>query len=264
MFSRSPLFMLASFIRRALTRFAPRVATSTGESTIHTPLVVAILHSDKEDIDYQLYCAAYGIEMQVNSDSHAEAVLLTPHDHLYAVTKNTGVTGEDAVIVSAGVTDIPVSDDGSPNVSVITDPKNNWLLVGDPRRRDSDEVVARKLRAALDADCRVIICCPDPAHEAIAARLKGLASMDCSRVVMAFVHPDAKKPEVAVPAARAIRSYMKSIGASGKPRFIVSGCVSGKDATDILGIDGVDGVILMDDEYDDWGLILEVLRAICR
>jgi hypothetical protein len=32
------------------------------------PLVVAILHSDEDDIDYQLYGAAYGIEMQISGD----------------------------------------------------------------------------------------------------------------------------------------------------------------------------------------------------
>ena len=226
------------------------------------PLVVAILHSNSDDIDYQLYGAAYGIEMQVDGDWHAEAVLLTPHDHLSAVTKKTGVTTEADSIVSAGVTDLPMSEDGVPNAAVIMHPRNNWLLVGDPRQNDTDEVVVRKLQVALDAGCRVIVCLADATQRQIETRLKVLASADCSQIVVAFLHPDATKPDVAVPAASSVRAYIESIGASGNIRFIVGGHISSQNAADILRIVGVDGVILMDDTYDDFGTILEVLEAL--
>lgn len=226
------------------------------------PLVVAILHSDEDDIDYQLYCEAYGIEMQVDDEWNAEAILLAPHDHLHAVTENTGVTGEDAAIVSAGVTDIPAAADGSFDASVIQDPQNNWLLVGDPRRSDTDDVIHKKLQAALAADCRAIICIANATHEHIAARLHGLASIDCSRIVIAFVHPDATTPNVAAAAASVIRDQIASVGASGQARLIVSGNITGENAADVIGIDGVDGVLLMDDKYDDFGTILEVLEAL--
>lgn len=226
------------------------------------PLVVAILHSNSDDIDYQLYGAAYGIEMQVDGDWHAEAVLLTPHDHLSAVTKNTGVTTEADSIVSAGVTDLPMSEDGVPNAAVIKHPRNNWLLVGDPRQNDTDEVIVRKLQAALDADCRTIVCLTDATQKQIENRLRVLASANCSQIVVAFLHPNATTPDVAIPAANSVRDYIESIGASGNPRFIVAGHISGKNAADILRIDGVDGVILMDDRYDDFGTILEVLEAL--
>lgn len=39
------------------------------------PLVIAILHADEEDVHYQLYSQAYGIEMQVDDEWNAEAVL---------------------------------------------------------------------------------------------------------------------------------------------------------------------------------------------
>ena len=227
-----------------------------------TPLVVAILHSDEDDIDYQLYCEAYGIEMQIDDEWNAEVILLAPHDHLYAVTENTDVTGEDAAIVSAGTTDIPISEGGSPDVSVIKDAQNNWLLVGDPRLNDTDEIITKKLQAALDADCRAIICIADTTSEHIAARINGLASIDCSRIVIAFVHPNATTPSVATTVAQSIRDRIASIGASGHARFIVSGNIFGENATDIVGIDGVDGVFLMDDKYDDFGTILEVLESL--
>jgi triosephosphate isomerase len=226
------------------------------------PLVVAILHSDEDDIDYQLYSEAYGIEMQVDDEWKAEAILLAPHDHLHAVTENTDVTGEDAAIVSAGVTDIPASHDGSFDPSVITDPQNNWLLVGDPRLSDTDDTITKKLQAALAADCRVIICVSNTTHEHIAARLNALASIDCSRIVIAFVHPDATSPNVAAGAASAIHDQIASVGASGHARFIVSGNITGENAVDVVGIDGVDGVFLMDDKYGDFGTILEVLEAL--
>lgn len=200
--------------------------------------------------------------MQVDGEWNAEAVLLAPYDHLYAVTENTDVTGEDAVIVSAGATDIPISDDGSPDVSVINDPRNNWLLVGDPRLNDTDEIIHRKLQTALGAGCRVIICIAATTHDHIASRINVLASIDCSRIVIAFVHPDATTPSVAISAAQTIRDQIASIGATGRARFIVAGNISGKNAAEIIGINGVDGVLLMDDQYDDFGTILEVLEAV--
>jgi hypothetical protein len=226
------------------------------------PLVVAILHSDEDDIDYQLYGAAYGIEMQISGDWHAEAVLLAPHDHLDAVTKRTGVTTEEDSIVSAGVTDIPISEDGVPNLAVIKHPRNNWLLVGDPRRTDTDELIAKKFRAALDADCRIIICVTDTTKPHLNARLSGLASIDCSRIAIALVNSHATNRDIAVNAAMSIREFVKSIDGHGNPRFIVGGHVNESNARDITAMDGVNGVILMDDKYDHWGTILGVLESI--
>lgn len=226
------------------------------------PLVVAILHSDEDDPDYQLQCEAYGIEMQIDNEWNAEAILLAPHDHIAAVTENTDVTGEDAAIVAAGVTDIPINASGSPDVSAITDAKNNWLLVGDPRLNDSDEIISKKLQAALDANCRAIICVTDTTKEHIAARLNGLGSIDCSRIVIAFVHSNATVRRTAKAMARSTRDYLASIGSLGTPRFIVAGAISGDNAKGFVGINGVDGVFMMDDKYVHFGNILEVLRAL--
>jgi hypothetical protein len=62
--------------------------------------------------------------------------------------------------------------------------------------------------------------------------------------------------------ARSARDYLASSGATGTPRFIVAGDISGDNATEICAIDGVDGVLLMDDTYRDFGTILEVLEAL--
>lgn len=230
--------------------------------SLKTPLVVAILHSEGDDMEYRLYCEAYGIEMQVDNEWNAEAILLAPHDYLYAVTENTDVTGEDAAIISAGVTDVPISDKGTPSVTVIKAPKNNWLLLGDPRRNDTDEIIATKLKAALDAGCRVIICLTDTGKEQIAARTLDLTNIDGSRIVFALAHPDGTNPSIATSVAQHIHEQIVKIGMIGNPRFIVSGEICSENIAEILGMEGVDGVFLMDDQYDDFGTILELLRAV--
>ncbi len=226
----------------------------------HPPLVVAILHSDEDDIDYQLYSEAYGIEMQVDDEWEAEAILLAPHGHIAAVTENTDVTGEDAAIVSAGVTDIPISVAGKFDLTAISDPQNNWLLVGDPRLNDTDETISNKLLAALSSNCRVIVCITEVTAEHIATRLNGIGSIDASRIVIALIHPDATN--VATAAAKTARDQLNSSGVTGDPRFIVAGDVTGENAGNVLAIDGVDGVLLVDDKYDEFGTILEVLEAL--
>lgn len=225
------------------------------------PLVIAILHADEEDVHYQLYSQAYGIEMQVDDEWNAEAVLLAPYDHLAAVTEDTDVTGEDAAIVSAGVTDVPLDADGLPDLSVIADSdKNNWLLVGDPRLDDSDATVAAKRDAALAAHCRVVLCLKDTAPEHLAARLAGVA--DCSSLVVALVHPDATAPETAAAMARTVREQLAAAGATGQPRIVVAGDVTPENAAELVASEGVDGVLLLDDRYDEFDTILEVLEAV--
>jgi hypothetical protein len=120
-----------------------------------TALVASVLHANAKDKNYQLYCAAYGLEMQIDNEWEVEVVLLVPHGHLHAVMENTDVTGEDTAIVSAGVTDIPMRKGGKPDVSAIKCERNNWLL---PGNGDSEATIKKKLRAALDADCRPILC----------------------------------------------------------------------------------------------------------
>lgn len=226
------------------------------------PLVVAMLHADEDDIDYQLYTQAYGLEMQIDDEWEAEVVLLAPHEHLASVTENTDVTGEDTAIVSAGVTDIPIRDDGLADVAGLQDARNNWLLVGDPRLNDTDDVINKKLRAALGAGCRAIVCVTDPANEQVAARLDGIESIDRSRFVIAFVGAGATAPDVATNTAQIARDRIVSMGATGNPRFIVGGNFSADNALELVAREGIDGVFLMDDKYDGFECILELLETL--
>lgn len=227
-----------------------------------TPLVVAILHSNEDDIDYQLQSAAYGLEMQIDDEWNAELVLLATHDHLAAVTEETDVTGEDAAIVSAGVTNVPLSDDGTPDVSVIEDPHNNWLLLGDPRLNDADDVINKKLTAALNAGCRVIICVDSPTADRLATQLAGIDSIDGSQIVIAFVGPDATDANVATQVSQTVKELLASLGATGEARFIVAGEISDENAPTLVSHEGIDGLFLMDDKYSHFGTILEVLESL--
>lgn len=225
------------------------------------PLIIAILHAHEEDVHHQLYSQAYGIEMQVDNEWQARLVLLAPGEHLAAVTEDTDVTGEDAAIVSAGVTDVAIRDDGSIDLGVIKDSHNNWLLLGHPDVGDSDEDLARKRDAALGAGCRVIVCLHATNEDLLHSRLAGLEPADYSHIVVALLLPDAPASQVAA-AAQATRQHLKNIGAPEPPRVVVAGSISGENAGDIIDIEGVDGVLMTDDSYDDFGVILEVLEAV--
>jgi hypothetical protein len=67
------------------------------------PLIVAILpYYDEPHRD--LYHQAYGLEMQIDNEWELDLVLLVPPEYLNVLINETDVTGEDAAIVSAGVT----------------------------------------------------------------------------------------------------------------------------------------------------------------
>jgi hypothetical protein len=178
-----------------------------------TPLVAAVLQANEEDKEYQLYSQAYGLEMQIDNEWNAELVLLAPYEYLYAVTENTDVTGEDTAIVSAGVSDVPIKKKGGPDVSAIQSEKNNWLLVAAPGNTNTEETIQSKLRAALAAGCRVILCFSEIGTNQLAARLGAIDTKALPRVVLAFV-------------------------------------------------EGISGVLLLEQDYDEFTDILEVLAAL--
>ena len=112
------------------------------------PILAVILRTSGDDWKYQLYSAAYGLEMNIDNDWNARLVLLAPHDYLKAITEDTDVTGDDSAIVSAGVTDIPL-DNSEPVISFVKQNHNNWLLVGHPAGNDSDAQINLKLKNVL-------------------------------------------------------------------------------------------------------------------
>jgi hypothetical protein len=226
----------------------------------NAPLVVAVLHADEDDKNYQLYGQAYGLEMQIDNEWSAEAVLLTPHDYLTSITEGTDVTGEDAVIVSAGVTDTPVKEDGCPDLSALSDKRNNWLLVAGPGNADAEAMIKAKLHSALGAGCRVILCFSEIDTHQLASRLSEIKPADLRRILIAFVGPRAAFPPAA---ERAMRFVRKVIGATADgPRLIVGGAITPNAALALLRIEGISGVFLAEDKYDHFGVILNLLAAL--
>ena len=229
----------------------------------NAPLVVAVLHSNAEDKHHQLYCAAYGIEMQIDDEWDAELVLLAPHEHLSAVTEDTGVTGEDAGIVSAGVTDIPMKKVGMPALAAIENDHNNWLLIGGAGNTDSEQTARSKLRAALDAGCRVVVCFSEIDSGQLPTRLEGLDPSHLPHLVIAYTGPDAARPAAAQTAVRSVRECLRSsLGAAKGWRFIVGGKITAKNAAALTAIPDISGVLLEAEKYDNFGDILDILKAL--
>jgi hypothetical protein len=227
-----------------------------------TLLIVAVLHADAEDKRYQLYSAAYGLEMQIDDEWKAELVLLAPHDHLAAVTEETDVTSEDTAICSAGVTDVPLTG-GKPNLSAIRKERNNWLLVAGPDGIDSEEVIAKKLSAALAAGCRAVLCFDDAKGDQLANRLAGVDAKALPRLAIAYVGPKAADPKTAAAAAEHVQQTLQAkFSAKGACRFLVGGDVTAENVEALTSIPGVAGIFMEPKRYKEWGDILEILSVV--
>jgi hypothetical protein len=234
-----------------------------GKVMPNTPLVVAVLHSNADDEHYQLYCAAYGIEMQIDDEWDAELVLLAPHEHLNAVTEDTGVTGDDPGIVSAGVTDVPTKKSGKPDLSAIKSDRNNWLLIGGAGNTDSEQATRAKLHAAVDAGCRVVLCFSETVTGQLPARLEGFDPRRLSQLVIAYTGPDAARPAAARAALRCVQDSLRStLGTPAGCRFIVGGKATARSAVALTAIPNVSGVLMEAGQYSDFGDILDVLKAL--
>jgi hypothetical protein len=225
------------------------------------PLVIAVLHSDADDKRYQLYCAAYGIEMQIDNEWNAELVLLAPCEHLSAVTEDTDVTGEDAAIVSAGVTDVPLTRGGTPDLSAIEHDRNNWLLIAGPGNTDSESTIKTKLHGALEAGCRAILCFSESGQ--LATRLQGLDAAALPRLVLAYIGPDAERPAAAKQALESAQELLRStLRSSEGCRFVVGGNVNATNAAALTAVPHVSGVLLEEKQYNGFSDILEILAAL--
>ena len=252
-----PLLILVAFLAsRSNAPLPNKSLTSLGP-----PLVVGVLHTGEEDLRHSLYCQAYGIEMQINSDGNAELILLVPPGLLDTVTEETAVTGEDAGSVSAGISDLEYSSDGVPAVAEITDEKNNWLMVGHPSVGDSESMIFAKSQAAIRTGCRLVVCIAEASKEHIAARLAGFADADASRLVVALVHPKAMSRALAASAAELVRNELLSRGISGEFRFVVAGRFLPGRMSSLRKRCGVDGLLIQCETHDGFGGVLEALEG---
>lgn len=228
-----------------------------------TPLVVAVLKAAGENPDYDLYCAAYGLEMQIDNEWNAELVLLTPSGRLNIVTKTTDVTGPDTRIVSAGVIDVPLTPNGRPELSEIDDERNNWLLVAGSGLADTEDVIRAKLHTALATGRRVVLCFTDADVEQLSVRFQGIDSSALGRLVVAYTEPGAIQPEKAEYGLRITQDSLRSVcGTIEGLRVIVGGRMTVTDAVALVAIPGIAGVFMQADEYEGFGDILQVLAAL--
>lgn len=225
------------------------------------PLVVATIPVGSET-DYErcvgyVHGMAYSLEMQIDNEWHVDLVLLTPARQLWVVTKNTEMTTDSPAIVSGGVMDVGLKE-GKPELDVIRDERNNWLLLGAPRSQDTQEVICVKRDAALNAGCRVIVCFSELEGGQLARRLEGVKGKDMERVVAAYTGAKQNAQAVAEH-ARAVLG--DGFGVEGGARLIVLSNPTADEALALAGVAGVAGVLLLsEDPYAAPG-VLEVLRA---
>ena len=217
------------------------------------PLLVAVLHSDEDDPAYQIRCAAYGLEMQVDNEWNADLVLLAPSEFLNAIVRDTDVTGEDTAIVTAGIIDRTSLESSQFDYSPISGSQDNWILVGDPRIESTAESVNARIRDAISAKCRVIVCITDTTLPCIADYLDGLDSSSDAQLVLAAI--PSSTDDTIYQDVCAFAATMRS-----RPRVILGGDVTLELATQTVSA-GFDGILLMDNEYKGWGIILEILAA---
>jgi hypothetical protein len=226
-------------------------------------LVIAVLHTDGKDKDYGLYCDAYGLEMQIDPEWDAEAVLLVPSGHLRAVTKGTGVTDLNMRIVSAGVTDVPVTPTGTPDLSEIADERNNWLLVAGPGNADPEKMIRTKLQAALNAGYRAILCYSEFRTAQFLGYLEGIEGAALGRLIVACIGPDATQPSMAKVVTHFVHEGLRSVvGTSQGARVVVGGRMTASEAVALSAIPGIAGVFLPVGQYRDFCDILEILTAV--
>lgn len=221
------------------------------------PLIVAMLHANSEDVNYEIYSQCYGLEMQINDEWNAQLVLLAPYENFHVVVEDTDVTGEDTAIVSAGVVDLPAKPGGGFDTSAVERERDNWVLIGDPRAEGDDPAFNAKLVAALNSGCRVMVCLKHLDRGTIAKRLSPLKQVDGSRIVIVLASGEAMKPSTAKQACQAIHEQI-----GNTCTVIVAGKVNPATIQRVLSHDGIDGVLLTDRHYAEFGHLLKLLKTV--
>lgn len=152
----------------------------------------------------------------------------------------------------------------------------DYVLIGHSERRkflgETDEEIAKKVRASLDADLRVILCVGEPA----AVRQKGIAAArkfvlkqlgnffslpkdDLARLTVAYEpiwaistmggKPAGDSPESAGDIAVQIKEFLSlrakaETGSDGSVRVLYGGSVNSKNAPSFLRESAIDGVLV--------------------
>ncbi|RKP07791.1 Triosephosphate isomerase [Thamnocephalis sphaerospora] len=197
--------------------------------------------------------------------SDVEVVVAPPALYLSTVrtelNSNIEVAGQNAYYVSKGAYTGEVSPE------MLKDMGINWVILGHSERRDifreSDEVVAKKVKHALDTGLGVIACCGEKLEEREAGQttavvfrqLKAISDLvqDWSKIVIAYEPVWAigtgkvATPQQAQDVHDSIRQWLSenvSPAAAEATRIIYGGSVNGGNCNELAGCPDVDGFLV--------------------
>ena len=174
---------------------------------MYDPVIIATLFAGDEDPAHMIYGQAYGIEMQVDDEWNAGIILLVHPEYLKSVTEKTDVTGEDARIVAAGVTDLPLDADGNGCLEALKHEKNNWLLIGHDAICKGTESVDAQIQLAMLSGCRILLCVDAADRDATLGRVAMCGDIHSGNMIIVLQHADRIDTE-------SLTTLIKSIKAS--------------------------------------------------
>ena len=200
----------------------------------------------------------------------AEAVICPAFPYLERVGRRLKAAGSS---IQLGAQDVYVTANGAytgeVSCSMLKDVGVSWVLAGHSERRhvlgESDELINRKVRAALEAGLKVILCVGEKLEQREAGQtdmvnigqtalgLAGVGEDQLSRVVIAYEPVWAigtgktATPEDAQKAHKAIRSAlagMYSDKAAKAMRIQYGGSVKGSNAKELFSQPDIDGGLI--------------------
>lgn len=232
---------------RSLIFVRPGSGRLKNSKTTRRPFVAYTIEIDPntDDAEHQIYCDAYGLEMNIDDEWSVDTVLLTRPDLVHVIIDDTDVTSMGTVYAGTSSTP-PVGD-----LRKLKDAGATWILLS-----ADDSAFATKASAVLDADLNLILSVTDV--QEISTALANCDGVDDSRLVIAF-RPDGDcAPKAAQKTASEIRQRLTEYRYDGS-RVILASRIGNDDPIEYLTQPDIDGVL-----YDDgnFGSALEVLIMI--
>jgi len=232
---------------------------------VRTPIVAANWKMNKTQAEAREYCRRF--RELVPEDFPVELVLFPPFTALGAV--RDGLTGS---VVKWGAQNVHPEPKGAftgeISLPMLLEYEISYVIVGHSERRDifgeTDEFIARKIWAVLEAGVRPILCVGEKLEERregrarevverqLSAALEGLSPEDADRVVIAYEPVWAigtgvpARPEDAQEMAAFIRGWLRArLGdVADGIRIQYGGSVKPGNAGDFLRLPDIDGALV--------------------
>jgi hypothetical protein len=119
-------------------------------------------------------------------------VLLTPPEFLDSILEGTDVTGEDTAIVSAGIIDRSSAESSQVDYSLLSNEQDNWILIGALGNESTAESLDAKIREAISAKCRVVVCVTAATLPRLTTVLGELGNTSDGQLVLAAIPTSAE------------------------------------------------------------------------